>query len=248
MDQTVKERLVGMGVLLILGVIFIPLILDGNNSELEGKSNQNLSLPVPTEEVTHELDFSDGNLRTLAIPLPDSNETQSSPKETSSDAAKQVKPNSIPVSGFVDELPEIKTDEADLKNDTNQPQSTTLTAATEPKGSINRVVPKANTSVVTPKADSGLQTATVLQSKSANSGSPAWVVQIGSFGDRKNAEKEVASLKAKGFPAFVRRFVASEDKVLYRVRIGPEKDRARAEKLFERLSKAGIKGQIVPDP
>ena len=35
MDQTVKERLVGMGVLLVLGVIFIPLILNGNSINQE---------------------------------------------------------------------------------------------------------------------------------------------------------------------------------------------------------------------
>jgi DedD protein len=78
--------------------------------------------------------------------------------------------------------------------------------------------------------------------------SSAWVVQIGSFGDRNNAENEVKDLKEKGFPAFLSRYVNNKKAVLYRVRVGPEKDRSRAEKLAESLKKAGVNGQVVAHP
>ena len=241
MDQTVKERLVGMGVLLVLGVIFIPLILNGNTINQETNNTQNLNLPIPSEAVTHEMSFSDGNVKRVTLPLPGDVDEQDSSSKSSTNKSDEPKASTakpvtktIPSSGFVDQLPE-----------TNKPNTDTKSAA-KPNGTIDRN--KSSTSTANPKTESGLQTTTDLQDSAKLSSASAWVVQIGSFGDRKNAEKEVASLKAKGFPAFLRRFVTAEDKVLYRVRVGPEKDRTRAEKLSERMSKAGIKGQIVADP
>ena len=242
MDQTVKERLVGMGVLLVLGVIFIPLILNGNTLELGKKPGQNLNLPVPVEGITHEMNFADGNVRRITLPHPENNQEpdasskNSSAASTKSNSSATIKTaqQAIPSSGFINELP--KEPKVDSKLDSTLESS-------QPSGTIER-----NINISSSSFDHGLQSSSALQTDSKLGAVSAWVVQIGSFGDRKNAEKEVASLKAKGFPAFVRRFVTAEDKVLYRVRIGPEKDRSRAEKLSERLSKAGIKGQIVADP
>jgi len=240
MDQIVKERLVGMGVLLVLGVIFIPLILDGNSSELSSKSTQNLNLPVPSENITHEMSFKDGNLKKVTLPLPtteippniDGVKTASNPEEISSNVAEEpTTPKTVPSSGFIDELPDNSITNAQAEKDSEVTIKTTQ--------AIDRTASIANPPKSQVKNSS--QSANVLAAS-------AWVVQIGSFGDRKNAENEVASLKAKGFPAFMRRFVTAEQKALYRVRVGPEKERARAEKLFERLSKAGIIGQIVQDP
>ena len=242
MDQTVKERLVGMGVLLVLGVIFIPLILNGNTLELETNPGQNLDLPVPVEGITHEMNFADGNVRRITLPHPENNQKpETSSKNTTAGSTKPKVSEAIkttqqtnPASGFINELP--KEPKASTKQESAQISS-------QPSGTIDR-----SKSISPSSTDHGLQTSSALQSGSKLGAESAWVVQIGSFGDRQNAEKEVSSLKAKGFPAFVRRFVTAEDKVLYRVRIGPEKDRSRAEKLSERLSKAGIKGQIVADP
>lgn len=234
MDQTVKERLVGMGVLLVLGVIFIPLILDGDTLQLDKNPSQNLNLPVPIESITHEMNFSDGNVRRISLPHPENDNTQDNNLDNSaipkSSTSTESTLKTIPSTGFIKELPNEATINAGAKTESVSKQETTQLNL-QPSGSIDR---------------SKSTSAEAISSKSVSES--AWVVQIGSFGDRKNAEKEVASLKAKGFPAFVRRFVTAEDKVLYRVRIGPEKDRVRAEKLAERLSKAGIKGQIVADP
>lgn len=240
MDKTVKERLVGMGVLLVLGVIFIPLILDGSTSVLEPNPSQNLNLPVPIEGVTHEMSFSDGNVRRITLPHPESISDESS--EPKNSLSKETTQNSVATSGFINELPNKTNINPDLKNNSTTKQEQ-ASISTQPNGTIDR-----SKNLNTTSSESGLQSTSTLQTGSKLSSTSAWVVQIGSFGDRKNAEKEVASLKAKGFPAFVRRFVTAEDNVLYRVRIGPEKNRARAEKLSERLTKAGIKGQIVADP
>ena len=63
-----------------------------------------------------------------------------------------------------------------------------------------------------------------------------WVVQLGSFENRANARKLTASLKDKGFAAFIET-VESGTKPAFRVRIGPELTRAEADTVRKRLKR-----------
>ncbi len=67
-------------------------------------------------------------------------------------------------------------------------------------------------------------------------GSAAWVVQLGSFSSKKNADDLAQFLVKRAFRAFVERNPPGGDAV-YRVRIGPEKERARADALRERVER-----------
>lgn len=67
-------------------------------------------------------------------------------------------------------------------------------------------------------------------------GGGAWVVQLGSFSSKKNADDLAEFLIKRGFRAFVERNAQGGDAV-YRVRIGPEKERARADTLRERVER-----------
>ncbi len=74
-----------------------------------------------------------------------------------------------------------------------------------------------------------------------------WAVQLGSFGNKENADKLAADLKKLGFAAF-RSQLSTGSGELHRVRVGPQKDRESAEAVAEALAKAGKKGQVVPHP
>lgn len=65
-------------------------------------------------------------------------------------------------------------------------------------------------------------------------GLSAWVIQAGSFSNRQNADKVVKDLQGKKFAAFVEQ-TEIKGKILYRVLIGPEVDRKRAESTAEKL-------------
>jgi DedD protein len=73
----------------------------------------------------------------------------------------------------------------------------------------------------------------------------SFVVQLGSFRDRDNADRLVRDMTAKGFAAFVAP-ITSGGRELYRVRVGPTRDRAQAEALAAQLKRAGQSGSIVP--
>ena len=73
----------------------------------------------------------------------------------------------------------------------------------------------------------------------------SFAVQLGTFGSRENADRLVREVTAKGFTAFVAPYT-KEGHELYRVRVGPTRDRAAAEALAAQLRRVGQSGSIVP--
>ena len=74
-----------------------------------------------------------------------------------------------------------------------------------------------------------------------------WMVQLGSFSGRTNAERLVRDLKTQGFAAFVTESVSGGHK-LYRVRVGPVADRATVQTIAAKLRAAGHPGSLTPSP
>jgi DedD protein len=71
-----------------------------------------------------------------------------------------------------------------------------------------------------------------------------WMVQLGSFSAKANAEKYAAKVKASGFPAMVSSF-RSGGKRMYRVQVGPNDERSSADRLVKQLKKSGHKGLVM---
>ena len=74
-------------------------------------------------------------------------------------------------------------------------------------------------------------------------GAGAYVVQLGSFASRANADRLARQVRSQGFPVSVSQ---SSSGRLYRVRVGPARDRAAASELAQQLSARGHSGAIVP--
>lgn len=74
--------------------------------------------------------------------------------------------------------------------------------------------------------------------------SDGWVIQLGSFASRANAERLAQQVRARGFQVSVSR--SSTGRHLYRVRVGPAHDRAAAAQLQAKLRATGHGGPIVP--
>ncbi len=84
-------------------------------------------------------------------------------------------------------------------------------------------------------------------SSAARPQAPAWAVQLGAFSNRAKAEQLVAELRKRRYSAFVLEYRAT-GQVLYRVRVGPEQDRERAEEIAARLSKDGFQTVVARHP
>lgn len=75
--------------------------------------------------------------------------------------------------------------------------------------------------------------------------STGWVVQLGSFASRQNADRLAHALAGRGVHMSVSPARAGS-RVLWRVRAGPAHDRAGAERLAARLRALGHRGELLP--
>lgn len=84
------------------------------------------------------------------------------------------------------------------------------------------------------------------QVKKAVSGSvESWVVQLGSFSDRANALALRNRIRTKKYSAYVEA-VTTNRGTIYRVRVGPERSRSKAEKLQSKLHKVfNLNGMVL---
>ena len=90
----------------------------------------------------------------------------------------------------------------------------------------------------------GEASAAPVREKSASGG---WAVQLGSFASRVTAERMVKELQGGGHDAFVMP-VKSGQATLYRVRIGPMKDRESAAQTLRKVKAATPGAAIVAQP
>lgn len=79
-------------------------------------------------------------------------------------------------------------------------------------------------------------------------GVSSWVIQVASLSEQKRAKGLERELRGKGFPAFIEQAEVG-GKTFHRVRVGPEIDRKRIEKVAKSLkAQTGLKVQIQRYP
>ncbi len=88
----------------------------------------------------------------------------------------------------------------------------------------------------------------VAPKKAKPSTASGWVVQVGSFSSRRNAQVLRDKLRKQGHASFVEA-VKRASGTAYRVRIGPQVSRKSAERLRQKLAEvAGLKGLVQAYP
>jgi DedD protein len=85
----------------------------------------------------------------------------------------------------------------------------------------------------------------VVEESRSSASSAGWVVQLGSFASRQNAERLARSLSSRGFRMSVSP-ARTGARVLWRVRAGPARNHAGAVHLAARLRALGHRGELLP--
>ncbi len=233
MERKLLERMVGAGALILALIMIGPAILDGNRpgrATLDGGS----AGPAAEELQTRTIRLNPQTLNRVAPPatasatLPSESGPGARPAVESPGAPTVARPEpAIAAPPTPLSVPNKPPDKA--RPDPVLPEQ--LRSGNPPSpATVRLAAPPANS----PVPDSG----------PSASGS-GWVVQLGSFGQRENAERLARELKSQGFAAFVSP-LTHVGKTLYRVRVGPEEQRGAAEELARRLTSAGHAGSIVP--
>ncbi len=230
MERHLLERMIGAAVLLVALVVIVPAILDGRPDVEDTR---------PAEQPDPASTASDAPLRQHTIRL-----DRPAERPPIAQRARDKPPSAATI-----QAPAAKSDAVAEARPTPEPASdrasepepaATSSPAPEPAPAQPQTQPAPEPSPVIAKTPDPQPSAR--ESAASASG---WIVQLGSFSNRANAERLAERTRAKGFETYLIPIERS-GKTLFRVRVGPaRKTRGEAARLAEDLRKAGFEGQVA---
>ena len=237
-DTRVKERLTGAIILVALLVLLVPELLTGPSRSASSAAQT----PSNSEEAqlrSYKIELNDtprsGTPQAVDTPVPESQPAPngsaaqaSGPADVKADNAGATQPESV---------------------DSSPEPAKAPARVTAPPPRVEAAKPPARVAE-TPKPSPPVRVAEAPKRSGSAEPRPAagWAWQVGSFASRENAERLTRELKGKGFAATVSES-SGKGKRLWRVRVGPEEDRAAAVALGAKLRGSGHPGGApVPYP
>jgi DedD protein len=235
MDSRAKQRLTGAVILVALFVLLVPELLTGPKDgahapatpEDEGMRRYTIDLDAPSSPAGQPPAEPAVSLPPVAAP-------------TAGPASELAQPGEAAAPEATNPAPAIDT--AAVRPPAAaiaEPRPTPAQPAPRPAATANAPAP-----VVSAPTPAAAQAPPRADTSNA-SGSGRFVVQLGSFRDKANAERLVRDMTARGFATFIAP-ITTNGRELYRVRVGPTKDRASAEALAAQLKRMGQSGSVVP--
>ncbi|MBA2490497.1 MAG: SPOR domain-containing protein [Gammaproteobacteria bacterium] len=249
MDITLKQRLIGGAVLVAVAVVFLPMIFDGSSREKPVA----LDMDVPPEPNYSFAPPPDAAKEKQAGIRPESD------RPAAPDKQPPARPSEarLPAAGSAQANSASKPKDASM-NPPAVANPAASTAAIAPAGAETAAVdPAAEVPASDPESARRSPPPAVSEPAAAESPSageqaaartPAWAVQVGSFSEQENARTLRNQLRASGFAAFEEQVKTGGEQV-FRVKVGPEDDRAHAEALQGKLrSQKDLRGIVVSHP
>ena len=178
MDQQLKERLVGAAVLVVAGILFIPLLLDGPDEQ-------------PAVKVGLELPAPDSGKRTHTIRLDVPAE-----RPATKSSGTVMRPTPTPTADASSSRPVAQDPRRDAVDQSGE-------AATPAPSAEKIAAPKVEVKPAT--ADPAPVVAKPAPPRPRPQAAPpagSWAVQVGSFSSGDNAKRLQSELKAAGYATF----------------------------------------------
>ncbi len=234
MDKALKQRLVGASVLIILAVIVLPMLLSGRSDRLQQESRQ-IELPAKPAETSFETRRFPIGVPGRVAPVPG----QQDAGEGSSETQLQVQTDEIDVVPASSEKPELSVPrEAALEEnpvtiagiDEMKTDEVPGSGTNPPADTVEK--PPAVTSITLSSGKKeGLD---VIPDTGGSSGTPRYLVQVGSFSSEKNANALAKRLRADKLPVLMDVVDRAAGR-LHRVRVGPYAERSDADAVVSSL-------------
>lgn len=232
MEQALKQRLVGAAVIIAVGVIVIPVLLDGAGErqlrkmpDAPSPAFQSRPGMVNEEKITHS---ANKNTAQIVLTLPDAD------SESAVDNTEKAKPDTT--------LTQAISPPASKDKQPDKPKAVTPNTPKPVAAAAVKAQPK-EAKVVAKPAIPVTEKSTLSSPQSG-----VWVVQVGSFTDAKKAFQLRDSMRKKNYKTFVEKISGRSGQSLYRVRVGPLPSRDKAEVLSGKLKKQGIEGFVTRHP
>jgi DedD protein len=248
MDARAKQRLTGAIILVAVFVLLVPELLTGP------RSSDTLVPAQPEEGLSRYTIELDGHSPSQATGV--GNSPPAAPA-TELAAPGDVAMPEVPVPETEVPAPNVPSKSKSIvapvdSNSSTEaaPIGTAESKATPAPAAVAPVAPASANAAPMPPASAPRPDAAATQPPVQRVGSPqergSFAVQLGSFGSRENADRLVREMTAKGFAAFLAPPITTGGRELFRVRVGPTRDRASAEALATQLKRVGQSGSVVP--
>jgi DedD protein len=267
MDQELKQRLIGAAVITALAAIFIPMLFDDEVDEV-GKEVNMLTIPsIPSKEQEVEIaplpDKTDDIATTSTAPTEKSLKSSPAMAEDDKEGEAYVAPpkhithlsSNNKVNDNAVKMPPAHASGATIGDD-DQPvaEAEDVAPVTKPlkpvaptaipAPAVNTPAPKILKPV--PKVVENQVTETTQKPVTGNDTGTRWYLNAGSFTQKANAVALQDSLKQQGFATTLKE-IGSDKGIVYKVRIGPMLDRAKAQAVKNKLSQINVNSFVSPD-
>jgi DedD protein len=247
MDQALKQRLVGALVITALAAIFVPMFFEDTVDDSRREINRSdLAIPAaPEQSFSEDNPIPQSPQQVLHAPEGETaaaadTETQEddSGQEADAQAEQAIPPDAVAVAPEAKQAPPVaaakpkaETGLASAKKKSQPAKKVTLQP--QPKAAPEQLPAQArqNTASAPPPAK--------------NPDLQRWVVQLGSFAKKDNADGLVNRLRAQGYNAYGDTIEVEGKGTMYRVRIGPELDKNRAQATQKQLQQLDALSSIV---
>lgn len=253
MDQELKQRLIGAAVITALAAIFVPMLFDDPIDE-SGKNVSELKIPeIPVKAQDVEIMPLPEKVEDVATTVPepkpqapaavyegDEEADMEAPKPVARITAKETAP--APVAKFVEpaeeeDVPVASPPPAPTPSPVGKP-SRTLPTEIAPPAAVNK---PAKPVVAEPP---------VSKPVAANNNPDGSVARLylnaGSFSQLKNAQALQENLQKQGFASSIKE-VSGEKGTVYKVRVGPMLDKAKAQAIKAKLAQININSFLTGD-
>lgn len=268
MTAQIKQRIVGIIVLLFLALIILPWIFGKNQpavfeSKADPKKKEAINETVKVNAIQETSTPIPSNLETTPI---NDDTTLDEPTETKAVKAPprpKIKPGPITpkvvINDDKDHTLKPATEELEPAKLSSIQNHMMHTSASDDEDDVDASeqlppIPKKKSNVKTaelskvdlPKVKTQTKPAKVIVAK--DKGDKNWVVQLGSFSDSNNATKLIKELKDKGYPAYSKLSKKANGDEVTRVFVGP-KQREEAQNIVGKIDKLfKVHGVVVKAP
>jgi len=227
----VKERLTGAIILVALMVLLIPELLTGPL-----RSAPRAAVPPSSA--------GEAPLRSYTIELADEARARNgTPQASGPRQPAPVSPAAQPDGEQADDVSPQTSGAAGAGDSASEAASAPPSPGSASAGS-SIAPPSRAASAPTPAARANSTTRTPGARESGASASGPWLVQLGSFASRANAEHLAQQVRSQGFEVSVSQ--SSSGRHLFRVRVGGAKTQAGALALEQKLRALGHSGTVLP--
>lgn len=262
MDQQLKQRLIGVTVLVALVVIFVPMLFDKAGERSSGApegippipedvvETKPIELPKSAEDMEEKDKDAIPESGYKIIPLTDEPQPAAKARGAATPAEGEGEEAAVGEDDGAGEEAAASAEPLDGDEAVPTPRPVRLEKLESPAVKDARKAKPAATPAPQKSSTAKEKTAAVKPpakptgEKSAPA--PSWVVQTGSFAVEAKASALVEKLRQSKYPAYMEK-VQGASGTLFRVKVGPELDRGRAEQMQKQIeASTGLKGIIVP--